>query len=324
MIKLLHRICHFIQRLILQIRMFPIYYRNFGFKMAFIIILDRLFPPGRSKLYRNAVYEYLYFDLQAIIANYNNGPIKTIAQSEKTEQFIWVCWFQGEENMPELVNLCFKNLKKMVADPDIQITLLTHDNISRYVDIPQFILDKHHKGEITNAHLSDILRIKLLRKYGGCWIDSTVFITRPITKNLFANTFYTLKMRPELCPLEPCMGLWSGFFLVSQKDNILFRILDDCLDLYWKNHNIIIDYVIIDYLMLIAYRNNAEVKKEIDAVPYNNEELWYLWDNLEQLFETDLYDRICTKGQFYKLAHQKKISKTSEGKQTVYGYLLAQ
>ena len=32
-------------------------------------------------------------------------------------------------------------------------------------------------GQITKTHLSDLLRLELLIRYGGTWIDATVFCT---------------------------------------------------------------------------------------------------------------------------------------------------
>lgn len=73
--------------------------------------------------------------------------------------------------------------------------------------------------------------------------------------------------------------------------------------------------------MLVAYRNNVEVKQIMDSVPYNNEHLWLLWNNIEKPFNEDFIKEICNKGQYYKLSYQKKLKKMINVHPTVYGYL---
>ena len=43
------------------------------------------------------------------------------------------------------------------------------------MELPGYIVEKWGKGQIPAALFSDLLRLQLLIKYGGMWIDSTVF-----------------------------------------------------------------------------------------------------------------------------------------------------
>ena len=89
---------------------------------------------------------------------------------------VWVCWFQGMDQAPELVKKCFESLQRNLTDREI--ILITSDNMCNYVQFPDFILDKWKNGKITHTHMTDLLRLELLIKYGGMWVDSTVFCTR--------------------------------------------------------------------------------------------------------------------------------------------------
>ena len=86
---------------------------------------------------------------------------------------VWVCWFQGMDQAPELVKKCFESLQRNLTDREI--ILITSDNMCNYVQFPDFILDKWKNGKITHTHMTDLLRLELLIKYGGMWVDSTVF-----------------------------------------------------------------------------------------------------------------------------------------------------
>lgn len=325
MISVIDKIVHFTQRLKALLPQLPELKQNFGFKMAIFIVFSRLFPPGRSRLYMAAVYRYLDGKYSGIAAKASFESVDKDLQEQnpKTNKTIWVCWFQGEDAMPELVRMCFDNLRKQIKNPYIKLILLTYENIDKFVDIPKYIKEKYQSGGISHAHYSDIIRIKLLRNYGGCWIDSTIFVTDEFHEELFDHDFFTMKMPPDKCPKEPCLGLWSGFFLIAKKELPLFGIIDECLDRYWQNHDTPIDYVFLDYLMLIAYRNNERVRSMMDSVPYNNEQLWLLWNNLEKPYDKELFKHICSRGQFYKLSYQKKLNKQIDGIKTLYGYLCA-
>ena len=88
---------------------------------------------------------------------------------------VWVCWFQGMEHEPELVRKCFESLKQNLTDREI--VLITEKNLKEYVDFPDYILRKWEKGEITHTHMTDLLRLELLIRHGGMWIDATVLCT---------------------------------------------------------------------------------------------------------------------------------------------------
>ena len=59
--------------------------------------------------------------------------------------------------------------------PGKEFVVLDKTNISDYVRLPEYIEKKWKAGIIGNAQYSDLVRNELLIKYGGYWIDSTVF-----------------------------------------------------------------------------------------------------------------------------------------------------
>ena len=78
---------------------------------------------------------------------------------------------------PELVQACYARL---VSPHPGQVHLLHQDNLAEYVSIPDYIMQKVKKGQITYTHFSDIVRVNLLAEYGGIWIDSTCWCAQPI------------------------------------------------------------------------------------------------------------------------------------------------
>lgn len=93
----------------------------------------------------------------------------------KMSNKVWVCWFQGIENAPNLVKKCYKSLQENLYDKEI--VLITSENMNKYVQFPNYIIEKWNAGLITNTHMTDLLRLELLIRYGGMWVDATVLCT---------------------------------------------------------------------------------------------------------------------------------------------------
>ena len=110
----------------------------------------------------------------------NNNPSIT--------NIIWVCWFQGEDQAPALVQKCIWNLKQFNQD-EYTIKIVTLDNYKDFIDLPSYIEEKFKKGIISYTQLSDILRFTLLATHGGIWIDSTYLTLSSLPKYVTNHSF---------------------------------------------------------------------------------------------------------------------------------------
>ena len=99
-----------------------------------------------------------------------------------------MCWFQGEKSgIPDLNKVCIEKWKSM--NSDWKVIVLDNQTISNYVPEYHEICKKSPPREM--AAYSDLLRILLLSKYGGVWVDSTVYPTQPLSE------FYSKIMNEE-------------------------------------------------------------------------------------------------------------------------------
>ena len=114
---------------------------------------------------------------------------------------IWWCWLQGLEHAPKIVTACYNSLKKNV--PEYEIKVVDAKNWNEYVELPDYIVMKWEKKQIPSALFSDILRLQLLIKYGGTWIDSTVLSTGfngsrvQVFKNYLDADLFLFQYTPE-------------------------------------------------------------------------------------------------------------------------------
>ena len=58
-----------------------------------------------------------------------------------------------------------------------EVIVIDEKNWREYIDLPDYIIRRRERKQIPPAHFTDLLRLELLIRYGGTWIDSTVLCT---------------------------------------------------------------------------------------------------------------------------------------------------
>lgn len=236
---------------------------------------------------------------------------------------IWVCWLQGEKAMPAVVRMCYERLKTM-SPPGRELVLLHQGNLADYVQIPEHILQKVEQGVITRTHFSDIIRFALLAEHGGLWVDSTVYASSPIPESVFSQAYYSA--RPdnyaEYIGVNRC--LWKCFLIGGAAHSPWFSCARDIVYEYWSNMNFLLDYLLVDYILLSIYDCNGSVKSGVDAgveyAPYISE--FEKWAN--EPFDSEKMDEMCQTSRWFKLSYKLPFrEKTEDGQMTNYGSLVA-
>ena len=227
---------------------------------------------------------------------------------------IWVCWFQGEEKMPETIKKCYESLQRNQGSHNI--ILISNDNLNDYVTLPDFIISKHDEGIISNPHFSDIIRCYLLWKYGGIWIDAAVFVLNGIEVK---RTFDTLKFEKE----DSINLKWSIAYMVTDKAFCLFRFAYDYLVEYWQIYDKPIVYLLLDHVFELAYRNNNVIKEIIDEIPLNNEGFHWSRYHFNDKCDDKVYTELIKNNQYLSLTWRLPYRTHDEnGELTYYGQLL--
>ena len=241
----------------------------------------------------------------------NNSPIGDTSN-------IWVCWWQGEENMPEVVKVCYRSIKKLSGKHPV--VLITEDNLKDYVQLPQFIMDKYAAGIISRTHFSDILRFYLLKEYGGIWMDITNFLTAEIDSFVPADsTFYSYKHITEYNNVS--QGLWTSYFNASGKGNIIPSYLYESLVSYWNKTDKLEDYLLLDFIFKLGYDNIPAMKKIIDSIPLK--EIGTMRKIMNRKWNGEEWKRYFIQAPFQKLSYKKYVNKTTKkGEKTHYAYMV--
>lgn len=126
---------------------------------------------------------------------------------------IWRYWAQGWENAPFAVKYCSQSVAHYASD--WEIIDIDSNNLKKYIDLPSKINEIHNFPiQIT----SDMIRILLLKEYGGVWIDATVFLNMNFTEfmaPLYGDFFCFWRW--------PNKATMSNWFLAADRDSYIAK-----------------------------------------------------------------------------------------------------
>ena len=263
----------------------------------------------QNQAYNQLCYNKLEKKFSKVVNSYE-GETSTILNSNK----VWFCWFQGIEEAPSLVKACYESIKKNM--PDKEIVLITEKNYNDYVQFPDYIVEKRKKGYIENAHFSDLIRLDLLRRYGGLWIDSTVFVSNKISNSFFENDLFVFKdislYQREEMPIRA-----SNWLIYSKRNNNNIIGLTEKLVLeYWKKYNYPINYFFFHIFFSIASKKFNEEWLKIPN--YSNISPHILQFELKDEYSSSRFDEIKRMSDFHKLNYRIK----SNNSNSFYNYII--
>ncbi len=229
---------------------------------------------------------------------------------------VWFCWLQGLDKAPDLVKRCYESLRKHM--PDKEFVLIDESNIEEYITLPEHIKKKWQNGIIKPAHFSDLIRLELLIKYGGYWIDSTVFCTdaslfQQIDKvPLFMYSFYYFGFNPEIMET-------NNWLIHSTTNQNILCLVRELLYAYWKDYNRDVNYFIFHIFMTMASEYYA---KEYEQMPIVSQaEPHILATYIGQPFDELKYEILKARTGIHKLSNGFSKEDT-EKENTFYDYLI--
>lgn len=234
----------------------------------------------------------------------NELEFEASPEADEVNNNVWICWFQGLQNAPDIVKKCNESVNYYLSDKNIHI--ITEENMCSYVDFPPYILDKFRKKIIPYAQMSDILRTMLLVKYGGMWLDGTVFLTGKIPEYVYKKPLFLLhyKFKDDLTIVK------NSWFIYAQKDNRILKTVLELLLLYWKNENVLSEYFLWHNFLKMTLEKYED---DADNIYYVSEEMAHdLGYSLYKKFDSVYWEQLKRWSTIHKLSYY--IFHTKDGK----------
>ena len=228
------------------------------------------------------------------------NDIQTYNHTHIYSDNIYWCWLQGIENAPELYKANFNSVKNNCIHHNIIV--INQTNLFQYVKFPSFIVEKHKNNIIDNTHFSDLLRLELLIKHGGTWIDASVLITK-YDKTFFKNDLFFFRS------INYARISGSNWFITSEKNSPVLITTRDLLYEYWRKENYLYDYFIFHLLFKYAY--NKYIADYAQMPKISNIQVHFLQKYLLDKFNYTLYYNILKSASVHKLNKKYPTDNTS-------------
>lgn len=180
--------------------------------------------------------------------------------SAEVNRTVWICWLQGMDSAPALVKRCFESVRAQFTD--WTIVVLTSENLSEYVRLPEYILEKWKRGVFGAAHFTDLVRIDLLTRLGGLWLDATVLCTGGLSDEFIEkhDLFFYQILPPNALGRSIRASSWliwgkAGQPILCETRRLLWR--------YWKQEDALIDYYLLHHFIAMAMERFPEAARRI-------------------------------------------------------------
>lgn len=248
-----------------------------------------------SALRENFEIQKSFLELKSAYSDFViEQPILKI-NDNKIPRIIWWCWLQGIEQAPDICKVSLSSIKKFYSD--CEIIILDNHNINDFIELPLYIKEKYAQGKITHAHYTDIVRTFLLCKYGGAWIDSTVYCTE-YDEVIFEENMFAYKHI-----LRGVYGIPSSSWLLSAcPKHPIMMLTRDLLCSYWRSNDNLYHYFMFHMFLLLAAEKYADIWNELPL--YSNVPPQMLRYELGKIFSKKRFAQLKKMSSFHKLTYR--------------------
>jgi hypothetical protein len=214
--------------------------------------------PLSSLAARHEVAEFIddHFDEIAADAEHATAPAPAPAQLPAAQGLpIFSYWADGFDRAPEIVRACETQLGAVHAN----VYALDAHSVRDLIDIPDAVAAGTEQTH--PAHFSDYIRLALLERYGGIWVDATCWVpaplTEPVTRRLGAGV-----LMPRWAPNQI-----SNWFIAARPRNRVISLLRAGLTCWWRHHDRLPDYFLFHRVFAGVLNHDHEAREIWKTVP---------------------------------------------------------
>ncbi|HSJ43433.1 MAG TPA: capsular polysaccharide synthesis protein [Euzebyales bacterium] len=223
---------------------------------------------------------------------------------------VWVYWGQGMAEAPPVVRRCHMELiRHHGAD---EVVVLDDDAIDRYADIPGYV---HDRTRNSRTKFSDVLRLDLLARHGGVWLDATCLVREnmiAMLPDLLSSGFFAPRYRTARI---------SSWFMASPPGHRVIEALRWAQIIYWRHHDRPIDYYVLHHLFEALSHLHPEVTACCQNMPWmSSQRLTRFKDRMLKPYDADRFRTLLDVAPVHKLTY--KISPEVDTGGTMLDHLL--
>ena len=170
-------------------------------------------------------------------------------------KIIWMFWAQGLDDAPDTVTRCVKSWQRQ--NPDWDVRIITEATLGDYLDRSKY------PESMSLNHLADMLRLQLMKDYGGVWADATSYCVHPVDAWLvpwMQGGFFAFD--------QPTPGrVMANWLLASEKNGKIATTLHREMNAYWRGRKHASDYFWFHYTFEWLLYADPSFRRAWKAVP---------------------------------------------------------
>ncbi len=174
---------------------------------------------------------------------------------DSAELKVYCYWDAGIDQAPELVRACIARVREL--HPDARV--LDSTGIHELITVPErvtAVLAEDHK-----AHYADYVRVALLEKYGGIWVDATCWLPGPLDEAILpylgAGVVYPRWTHREI-------GNW---FIAAVPGSLVITLQRVALEMWWEARDDVPDYFLYHRIFETLHSLIPEFRGQWSRVP---------------------------------------------------------
>ncbi|TPM25606.1 hypothetical protein FJ958_21030 [Mesorhizobium sp. B2-3-5] len=212
---------------------------------------------------------------------------------------IWQYWAQGADQAPPLVKACLRSVARHKGSRELVV--LDDKTVEGHIDLPGHVWDKRRRGLMNSQHFSNFIRLSLLSRHGGTWLDATILLRQPVPPEIEREDFYILRetnRHPRLV---------ETWFIHARKGHPLVETVLHGLADYWKKYDALHDYFMFPYHFEASLLLHRPLRRDFLRMPQvgadrPHELQWRLFEPFEEAIHHALFDGFW----LHKLTHHEQ------------------
>lgn len=167
-------------------------------------------------------------------------PDLKLQQKGNPDKIIWSYWH--DQNLPQTIKLALFSWQHF--HPDWTIYLITSETLPSFLtlsDFPQSFSSQSH------AHQSDIIRILLLEKYGGIWMDASIILQQRIDSKWFPQDYDVGGFYISNFTTDQNFKVFENWFIAAPRNSPLIRA--------WKH----------EFFRALEFHNRSDYIAQLEA-----------------------------------------------------------
>lgn len=258
---------------------------------------------------RHEMAMFIRNNIERIRENVRNRP--NFSSENSTGKIKVFTYWDSEDNLPDIVSLCRDSLKKYINPEHFELVILNKESYKNWVDFRQ----EHIQAKISQAHFTDLLRMKLLERWGGFWLDATCLLT---------EDFYTAtkEIREQkqffFAYTKSRTGTW---FIYSNPNNYIISMVSEAIQLWWKEKAFLTNYFMVHDVIEMLYWVDEKYHDEWKKMKaYHPREALHILRSYNQKTSKDAFIEMQAGSFVHKLTY--KYDQNKVGRESVLEYLL--